>query len=91
MKRNRSSVSCHNASPPEPSNRDVQVFVASELLGREHEASGDEDYGGRLEPFALAIEVASDFYARLSREHGSDVDLDAVIQEGRQSYPGPEL
>jgi len=34
-------------------------------------------------------EPAQAFYARLSREYGTD--LDAVIRESRQVHPGPEL
>ena len=31
------------------------------------------------------------FYARLAGEYGSDLDLEAIIREGRQINPGPEL
>jgi len=33
---------------------------------------------------------AAAFYARLSRQ-GTDVDLDAVIREGRKAHEGPDL
>jgi len=36
-------------------------------------------------------EPAQAFYARLTRNYGTDIDLDAVIREGRQAHPGPEL
>lgn len=36
-------------------------------------------------------EPASGFYARLSTEHGTDIDLDAVVREGRTADPGPDL
>lgn len=36
-------------------------------------------------------EAASIFYARLVMECGSDIDLDAVIQESRQIHFGPQL
>ena len=36
-------------------------------------------------------EPAQAFYARLSREYGTDIDLDAVIRESRQVHPGLEL
>lgn len=36
-------------------------------------------------------EPASAFYTRLSRDYGTDIDLDAVVREGRQAHVGPEL
>jgi hypothetical protein len=36
-------------------------------------------------------ETASSFYARLSNEFGVDIDLSAVIAEGRDKHGGPEL
>ena len=36
-------------------------------------------------------EPASVFYARLANEHGSDLDLEAVIRESRKLNSGPEL
>lgn len=36
-------------------------------------------------------EPAAAFYARLSAECGSDIDLEAVIREGRHAHSGPEL
>ncbi|HUB14944.1 MAG TPA: hypothetical protein VMB34_23560 [Acetobacteraceae bacterium] len=36
-------------------------------------------------------EPAQAFYARLARDYGTDIDLDAVIRESRQVHPGPEL
>lgn len=36
-------------------------------------------------------EPASTFYTRLSESYGTDIDLDAVIKEGRQIHKGPEL
>ena len=36
-------------------------------------------------------EAAAAFYARLSKEHGTEIDLDAVIRESRQPHTGPEL
>jgi hypothetical protein len=36
-------------------------------------------------------EPAATFYARLANDVASDVDLDAVIREGRTDHPGPEL
>jgi hypothetical protein len=36
-------------------------------------------------------EPASAFYARLSANYGTDVDLDAVIRRARRVHPGPDL
>jgi hypothetical protein len=36
-------------------------------------------------------EPAAAFYARLSADFGADIDLEAVIQEGRQPHSGPDL
>jgi hypothetical protein len=34
---------------------------------------------------------ASDFYLDLARERPDDIDLDAVIREGRRPHAGPDL
>ncbi len=36
-------------------------------------------------------EPAAAFYSRLTRDHSDDVDLDAIIREGRRTNPGPNL
>lgn len=36
-------------------------------------------------------EPASAFYGRLSESCGTDIDLDAIIREGRKVHAGPEL
>lgn len=36
-------------------------------------------------------EPAPSFYARLSVNAGTDIDLDAVIREGRRPHAGPDL
>lgn len=36
-------------------------------------------------------EPASSFYARLSAQYGTDIDLDAVIRETRKVHTGPDL
>jgi hypothetical protein len=36
-------------------------------------------------------EPASAFYSRLSAACGTDIDLEAVIREGRQAHKGPDL
>lgn len=36
-------------------------------------------------------EPAASFYARLSQQGGSDIDLEAAIKEGRQGHKGIDL
>ena len=36
-------------------------------------------------------EPAAAFYTRLSASYGADVDLEAVIREGRKAHTGPEF
>jgi hypothetical protein len=36
-------------------------------------------------------EPAAAFYARLASDNGADIDLDAVIREGRKANLGPNL
>ncbi|WP_426238472.1 type II toxin-antitoxin system VapB family antitoxin [Pararhizobium sp. DWP1-1-3] len=36
-------------------------------------------------------EPAAAFYVRLSKDHGTDIDLDAVIRESRTIHAGPAL
>jgi hypothetical protein len=36
-------------------------------------------------------ETAPDFYARISGEYGTDLDLDVIIREGRKPNSGVEL
>lgn len=36
-------------------------------------------------------EPASSFYARLSVDYGTDIDLDAVIRRDRHAHAGPTL
>lgn len=36
-------------------------------------------------------EPASSFYARLSAQYGTDIDLDAVIRKARRVHTGPDL
>jgi hypothetical protein len=36
-------------------------------------------------------EPAASFYARLTAESGTDIDLEAVIKEGRKKHPGIDL
>ena len=47
-----------------------------------------------LEQYARADhgqESAAAFYARLTRDYGVDIDLDAVIRDNRVDHSGPEF
>jgi hypothetical protein len=36
-------------------------------------------------------ESAHDFYARISRDYGVDIDLDAIIRKDRVDHSGPDF
>ena len=36
-------------------------------------------------------EPAADFYRRVSKDYGSDIDFESVIKESRSAHAGPEL
>ena len=67
--------------------------LAHRLARRERRTIADvveralEDYAARK----TGTESATAFYARLSAEFGSDVDLEAAIRDGRRAHPGPSL
>jgi hypothetical protein len=64
-------------TPPRKNPPDGAVVGASGETGR-------PDGGRRSEP-------AASFYARLSAEYGSDIDLEAVIREARRSNTAPSF
>jgi hypothetical protein len=67
--------------------------LAHRLARREHRSIADvveralESYEVR----EAGREPAAAFYARLSNDHGSEVDLEAVIRGSRQVDAGPDL
>jgi hypothetical protein len=67
--------------------------LAHRLARREHRSIADvveralESYEVR----EAGREPAATFYARLSNEHGSDIDLETIIRESRRVDPGPDL
>jgi hypothetical protein len=67
--------------------------LAHRLARREHRSIADvveralESYEVR----EAGREPAATFYARLSNDFGSDVDLEGVIRGVRQVNPGPDL
>ena len=67
--------------------------LAHRLARREHRSIADV-VERELESYEIretGREPASAFYARLSNEHGSDIDLETVIRESRRIDPGPDL
>jgi len=67
--------------------------LAHRLARREHRSIADlvERALEAYEVREAGREPAAAFYAHLATDCGSDIDLEAVIREGRQTNPGPEL
>jgi hypothetical protein len=67
--------------------------LAHRLARREHRSIADvvERALEAYEVREAGREPAAAFYARLSVDHGSDVDLEAVIRESRRVHSGPDL
>ena len=67
--------------------------LAHRLARREHRSIADI-VERALEAYEIreaGREPASTFYARLANDFGSDLDLEAVIRENRETDRGPEL
>ncbi|MDE2475394.1 MAG: type II toxin-antitoxin system VapB family antitoxin [Alphaproteobacteria bacterium] len=67
--------------------------LARRLARREHRSISDI-VERALEAYEIreaGREPASDFYARLTKECGTDLDLEAIIRENRKTNSGPEL
>jgi hypothetical protein len=67
--------------------------LAHRLARREHRSIADV-VERALESYEIreaGREAASTFYARLSSDHGSDVDLEGIIRGSRQIDAGPDL
>ena len=81
---------------PEPqlSVRSSKALKLAHLLAKKERRSIAQVVERALELYAHVEperEAASDFYARISREYETDVDLDAVIREGRKPNLGIDL
>jgi hypothetical protein len=67
--------------------------LAHRLARREHRSIADvveralESYEVR----EAGREPAAAFYARLSNDHGSDVDLERIIRDARKVHAGPDF
>jgi hypothetical protein len=81
---------------PEPqlSVRSSKALKLAHLLAKKERRSIAQVVERALELYAHeepAREEAQDFYARISREYGTEVDLDAIIRENRKPNSGLDL
>jgi hypothetical protein len=67
--------------------------LAHRLARREHRtvASIVERALEAYESREAGREPAAAFYARVTRDHGDDIDLEALIRADRQPAPGPDF
>ncbi|HEY3917645.1 MAG TPA: type II toxin-antitoxin system VapB family antitoxin [Stellaceae bacterium] len=67
--------------------------LARRLARREHRSIADivERALEAYEVREAGREPAAAFYARLAKDYGSDLDLEAAIRKDRKTNPGPEL
>lgn len=79
---------------PQLSVRSAKARDLAHRLARRERRSIAEIVERALEAYAAreaGREPASEFYARLARDYGADIDLDAIIREGREPHLGPDL
>lgn len=81
-------------SEPQLSVRSAKARDLAHRLARRERRSVADIVERALEAYEVreaGREPAHVFYARLTTDHGTDIDLDMVIRESRQTNPGPEL
>lgn len=79
---------------PQLSVRSAKARELAHRLARRQKRSIADVVERALEAYEIrevGREPASSFYARLSVNYGTDVDLDAVIREARRVHSGPDL
>lgn len=79
---------------PQLSVRSAKARDLAHRLARRERRSVADVVERALEAYEIreaGREPASAFYARLSNEHGSDIDLEAVIRQSRKIDRGPKL
>jgi len=79
---------------PQLSVRSAKARELAHRLARRQKRSIADVVERALEAYEIrevGREPASSFYARLSENSGTDVDLDAVIREARRVHSGPDL
>jgi hypothetical protein len=79
---------------PQLSVRSAKARDLAHRLARREKRSIADVVERALEAYEIreaGREPATAFYARLSADYGTDIDLDAVIRSTRRVHPGPEL
>ena len=79
---------------PQLSVRSAKARELAHRLARRENRSIADVVERALESYEIreaGREPASDFYARLAASSSTDIDLEAVIKEGRPVHLGPEL
>jgi hypothetical protein len=102
----RVAINCHhlpsinccviNAPMPNPqlSIRSVRAKELAHRLAKAERRSVAQVVECALERYQQRVhpdEPASEFYARLSRDYGVDIDLDSIIREDREPHSGIDL
>ncbi len=79
---------------PQLSVRSARARELAHRLARRERRSIADIVERALEAYENAqtgCEPASSFYSRLSRDHGTDIDLEAVVKAERRAHGGLEL
>ncbi len=79
---------------PQLSVRSAKARELAHRLARRQKRSIADVVERALEAYEIrevGREPASSFYARLSANYGTDIDLEAVIREVRRVHSGPDL
>jgi hypothetical protein len=79
---------------PQLSVRSARARDLAHTLARRENRSISDIVERALEAYAtrqLGRERATDFYARMSSQFGSDIDLESVIQDHRSAHSGLDL
>ncbi len=81
-------------SEPQLSVRSARARDLAHRLARRERRTIADIVERALEAYEAAQtgrEPAADFYARLSRDYGTDINLDTVVCEHRSAHTGPDL
>ena len=79
---------------PQLSVRSAKARELAHRLARRQKRSIADVVERALEAYEIrevGREPASSFYARLSANYGTDIDLDAILREARRVHSGPDL
>ncbi|RJF94668.1 plasmid stabilization protein [Oleomonas cavernae] len=79
---------------PQLSVRSAKARDLAHRLARREKRSIADIVERALEAYEIreaGREPAADFYARLSADAGTDLDLETVIRQSRRPNPGPDL